>query len=52
MNENKLVRTIMDYMESWMLLRQEEDGILLCPGAAKTVGVYPREFSEREEKAK
>lgn len=44
----KLKETILDYMESWMLLSREDDKtIVLRPGAAKITGVYPKEFLKK-----
>lgn len=44
----KLCRTVRTYMESWMLLSDTEDELLILPGAAKTIGVYPKAYLEKE----
>lgn len=45
MEQEKLVRTIKDYMAAWMLIRRTEDGILIYPVAGKITGFYPRDYT-------
>lgn len=47
---DKLKSHIENYMESWMLLSWEGETIVLYPGVAKTIGIYPKEFIEKEKK--
>ena len=44
----KLIRTIREHMESWMLVGIEDENIVIYPAAAKLSGVYPKEFMEKE----
>lgn len=44
----KLEKTILEYMESWMIAKIEKEEIILLPAVGKFVGTYPQEFLERE----
>lgn len=46
----KLKKIIMQYMKSWMLLSQDGEEITIYSGTAKVIGVYPKEFLEKEAK--
>ena len=42
MAEGKRLETVLDAMESWCLLKREEEGIRIFPGAFKFAGEYPK----------
>ena len=44
MDIDKLVRTVENYMLDWLMIRKQEDGILILPSVAKQVGFYPEDF--------
>lgn len=44
MDECKLVDVVKNYMESWMLVREYEDIIMLLPAVGKQAGFYPEDF--------
>jgi len=44
MEDEKLLETIREYMKSWGLIREEDDGILILPAAGRTAGFYPADF--------
>ena len=45
MEEQRLTETVLDYMESWLMIRQEGEKITVFPSAARTAGVYPEDFN-------
>ena len=47
MDIDKLVRTVENYMLDWLMIRKQEDGILILPSVAKQVGFYPEDFGGR-----
>lgn len=49
MEEGKLVSTVSQYMERWMLLREEGDQVLILPAAGKQAGFYPKDYRSRRE---
>ena len=44
----KLVDTVINYMKSWMLLREDEDTVIILPAAGRQAGFYPKDFEEAE----
>ena len=44
----KLVDTVINYMKSWMLLREDEDTVIILPAAGRLAGFYPKDFEEAE----
>ena len=44
MDEEKLIETVTSYMKNWMLLRCEENQIVILPSAGRSAGVYPEDF--------
>lgn len=45
----KIASSAAEYMEDWMLMKKNEDGWMVYPGAAKLRGMYPKDFNlERE----
>lgn len=50
MEKGQLVRNILRYMQSWMMLRKEEGQVILLPGAAKHAGRYPEDFQPESVK--
>ena len=45
MEEQRLTETVLDYMESWLMIRQEGEKITVFLSAARTAGVYPEDFN-------
>lgn len=45
MEEEKLLETVLNYMENWMLLRCEEGQVIIFPMAGKMSGYYPEDFN-------
>lgn len=48
MDEGKLVDTIMNYMKSWMFIRESKDMVIILPAVGKQAGFYPEDFEEVE----
>ena len=44
----KLVDTVINYMKGWMLLREDEDTVIILPAAGRQAGYYPKDFEEAE----
>ena len=44
----KLVDTVIKYMKNWMLLREDEDTVIILPAAGRLAGFYPKDFEEAE----
>lgn len=46
MEEEKLIRTLLEYMEEWMLILRDPDKeeIIILPGMGKTSGYYPDDY--------
>lgn len=47
MNMEKLLDDVSEYMESFMMLRKEEETYRILPGAGKITGVYPKDFKKK-----
>lgn len=45
MSQERLVNSVKGYMRSWMLIRKEENCIVILPAAGKTAGFYPTDFA-------
>lgn len=45
MNRDRLVSSVLTYMQSWMMIRKEENRICILPGAGKAIGFYPADFT-------
>ena len=50
MDEEKLVDTILTYMKNWMMIRCEEDRLLVMPAVGRMNGFYPEDFDGTKEK--
>lgn len=49
MKPEKLIDVLIEYMQSWMMVKKEADGTLIFyPSIGKLTGSYPKEFLERE----
>ena len=44
MDEKKLLETIVKYMEDWLLIRCENEQIVIYPATGRLSGVYPDDF--------
>ena len=44
MEEAKLIETVRVYMENWMLIRCEQDQVVILPAAGRLAGFYPKDF--------
>ena len=44
MNEEKLLETILEYMEHWMMLAYDGDEIAILPAVGRMKGIYPKDF--------
>lgn len=49
MDEEKLVDTILTYMKNWMMIRCEEDRLLVMPAVGRINGFYPDDFEGTKE---
>lgn len=50
MEKDRLVDTILKYMKDWMLVRCENDRVIVLPGAGRLTGQYPADYrGGREE---
>ena len=49
MDGPKLIKAVMSYMGSWMMLGQCDGGIIIYPAAGKIIGSYPSEFEAKEK---
>ncbi len=48
MEKDKLVDTVKNYMINWMLIREEDDRVIILPTAGKQAGFYPEDFKGAE----
>ena len=44
MDEKKLLETILEYMEHWMMLVYDGDEITILPAVGRMKGIYPKDF--------
>lgn len=44
MDEKKLLETVFAYMKNWMMVRCEEDRIIVLPAVGRLSGFYPEDF--------
>lgn len=44
MDEERLVEAVFGYMAAWLMLREEETGLVILPSAGRLAGVYPEDF--------
>lgn len=44
MDEKKLLETILEYMEHWMMLAYDGDEITILPAVGRMKGIYPKDF--------
>lgn len=45
MNRDRLVNSVMTYMNGWMMIRKEENRICILPAAGKVTGFYPADYT-------
>ncbi|HJC15681.1 MAG TPA: TIGR02678 family protein [Candidatus Fusicatenibacter intestinigallinarum] len=50
MDEEKLLERILQYMKDWMLLRLEDEHVILLPAVGKLKGYYPKDYTGGESK--
>jgi len=48
METTRMTETVLQYMESWMLIKREEQQIIIYPAAGKFTGKYPQDFDVKE----
>lgn len=44
MDKDRLVETILKYMKDWMLIRCEDETVIILPGAGRLTGQYPADY--------
>ena len=44
MEETKLIETVRTYMENWMMIRWEENQVVILPAVGRLAGFYPKDF--------
>ena len=44
MDEERLLTTILEYMKQWMMVRCEDDKIIVLPAVGRITGFYPEDF--------
>ena len=44
MDEDRLVETVLRYMTDWMMVRSEEDWIIVLPAVGRLTGQYPSDY--------
>lgn len=49
MEDKKLLRAVLSYMKSWMMLAESGEEIVLYPAAGKIIGNYPEDFQTKEK---
>lgn len=47
MEAGRLAAAVKDYMKDWMMLRQDQDQVIICPGAVRMCGFYPADYVAR-----
>lgn len=50
MEQEKLLKTVKDYLTYWMMAEQVEGGLWILPAAGKTAGFYPKDYTQAKEK--
>lgn len=50
MDEEKLVDTLFDYMKNWMMVRAEDENIVIMPAVGRMSGHYPDDFKGDTER--
>lgn len=49
MEPQKAAEAVWDYMEQWMMAREEDGTLCICPGAVKLTGFYPSDYKGTKE---
>ena len=44
MDEDRLVETVLKYMTDWMMVRCEEEWIIVLPAVGRLAGQYPSDY--------
>ena len=47
-DDAKLADTVINYMNNWMLIREDEDTVIILPAVGRQAGFYPKDFGEAE----
>lgn len=50
MDDEKLLNRILSYMKDWMMLKEEEERVILMPAAGKLEGYYPQDYTGGEKR--
>lgn len=48
-DDTKLVDAVIDYMKNWIMIREENDMIIILPTAGRQAGFYPKDFKEETD---
>jgi len=49
LSTEKIAQRLCGFMESWMLLKQTETGVILYPGVYKFLGIYPVDITDEKQ---
>ncbi len=49
MEDTKLLRAVVSYMKTWMMLGERDEEIIIYPAAGKIIGNYPEDFQTKEK---
>ena len=44
MDETKLLETVTEFMENWLMIQCKEEQVVIRPAAGRLDGVYPDDF--------
>ncbi len=50
MEQEKLVKSVKEYLTQWMMAEEAEGGLWILPAAGKTAGFYPKDYMGAKEK--
>lgn len=49
MEDTKLLKAVVSYMKTWMMLDESDEEIVIYPAAGKIIGNYPEDFQTKEK---
>ena len=49
MEDAKLLKAVISYMKSWMMIDEWDEGFVIYPATGKSIGGYPAEFETKEK---
>ena len=47
MDPDRLGAAVKGYMKDWMMIRENEEEVVICPAAGKQLGFYPKDYMEK-----